>query len=154
RIEAGDLELQIRPQAVADLIALALGKLKFLIEDRDIKTQVAAGLPEVLADAELAGLTIRQLMTNALKYSNPESPIRIRAAQDDSFVRISVKDLGPGIPLKDQAHVFERYYRMSENADRIPGTGLGLHIARTIVQAHGGKIWVESQPGKGSEFSF
>jgi two-component system sensor histidine kinase KdpD len=154
QIEAGDLRLQIRPQLAGNLINAALQKLKFLTEDREIHVQLAPQLPAVLADGELAGLTIRQLLTNALKYSNPESPIELRATVDDGYVRISVRDSGPGIPLKDRAHVFQRYYRVPENADRIPGTGLGLHIAKTIVEAHGGRIWVESEIGKGSEFSF
>src|SRR5262249_21955774 len=147
RIEAGDLELQLRPTAVSDLIALALEKLKILIQDREINIQVPPQVPEVLADPELAGLTIRQLVTNALKYSNPESPIEIRACAEDSFVRISVKDWGPGIPATERARVFDRYYRMSQNAERVPGTGLGLHIARNIVRAHGGEIRVDSEPG-------
>jgi two-component system sensor histidine kinase KdpD len=154
RIEAGDLELHIRPQGVCDLITSALEKLKTLIEDREIKIQVPAKLPDVLADGELAGLTIRQLLTNALKYSNPESPIEIRACVKNSSMRISVRDYGPGIPDEERSRVFDRYYRMSENADRVPGTGLGLHIARNIVEAHGGEIGVESEPGQGCEFFF
>jgi len=154
QIEAGDLELHVRAQAVRDLITSALEKLKILIEDRNIKMDVPADLPRVIADRELAALTIRQLMTNALKYSNPESPIEIRAAKQDGFVRISVKDQGPGIPSKEKSLIFERYYRLSQNADRVPGSGLGLHIAKNIIDAHGGNIWVESRPGEGSEFFF
>jgi len=154
RIEAGDLQLQIRPQGVRELVDSALEKLKILVEDREIKIEMSPNLPEVLADGELAGLTIRQLLTNALKYSNPETPIEIRANAEDGRVRIGVKDSGPGIPLNERSHIFERYYRMPENADRVPGTGLGLHIARNIVEAHGGQIWVESDTGRGSEFCF
>jgi signal transduction histidine kinase len=115
---------------------------------------VPSSLPDVIADRELASLTIRQLMTNALKYSNPESPIQIRAVAENGFVKISVKDQGPGIPAREKSLIFERYYRLPQNAERVPGTGLGLHIARNIVEAHGGTIWVESQPGQGSEFFF
>ena len=154
RIEAGDLQLHIRPHSIREIISLALEKLRILVEDREIKIDISPGLPDVLADAELAGLTIRQLLTNALKYSNPETPIEIRAHAEDGRVRISVKDSGPGIPEKERSRIFERYYRMSENADRVPGTGLGLHIARNIVEAHGGQIWVESEVGSGSEFYF
>jgi two-component system sensor histidine kinase KdpD len=154
RIEAGDLELHVRPQQVAEFITLALEKLKILIEDREIKQYIPNELPMVLADGELAALVVRQLVTNALKYSNPEYPIEIRAVIQDGFVRIGVKDRGPGIPIRERALIFERYYRGSENADRVPGTGLGLHIAKNIVEAHGGRIWVESELGQGSEFLF
>src|SRR5262249_2042265 len=97
RIEAGDLELQIRPHPVRDLIASGLEKLKILVEDREVAVQISPDLPCVLADAELISLTIRQLVANALKYSNPESAIEIRACIDDGLVKISVKDQGPGI---------------------------------------------------------
>jgi len=154
RIEAGDLELHIRSQRVSDIIEVALEKLKILIEDREIHIHVPSDLRDVQADIELAGLAIRQLVTNALKYSNPESPIEIRACNEDGSVKLSVKDRGPGIPLKQRALIFERYYRMHENAERVPGTGLGLHIVKNIVLAHGGRIWVQSELGKGAEFFF
>jgi two-component system sensor histidine kinase KdpD len=154
RIEAGDLELQTHPCSVRDLITSALEQIKFLIEDREVNIQVPPLLSDVLADSELAGLTLRQLLTNALKYSNPESSIEIRASKEGDFVKISVKDHGPGIPIEERSRVFERYYRISKSAVRVPGTGLGLHIARDIVQAHGGNIWVESESNQGSEFFF
>src|SRR5207253_649680 len=120
-------------------------KLRILIEDREIDVQVLRGVPEVLADAELTSLILRQLINNALKYSNPESPIEIRACVEDDFVRISVNNQGPGIPLKERARVFDRYYRMPQHADRVPGTGLGLHIAKNIVEAHGGAIRIDGE---------
>src|SRR6185295_15690640 len=101
RIESGDLELQVRPQQVRDLIGSALDKLKILIEDREIKVEIPGDLPKVLADGDLLPLTLRQLLTNALKYSNPDSPIEIRAGIEDAFVRVSVRDHGPGIPARE-----------------------------------------------------
>ena len=154
RIEAGDLRLQKGPESAAGLIESALEKLRILLEDREVKIEVSSNLPEVLVDAELAGLALRQLITNALKYSNPDSTIRVRAYTKDPFVEISVKDSGPGISEKERSHIFERYYRVAESAERVPGTGMGLTIARDIVRAHGGDIWVESAPGQGSEFFF
>src|SRR2546422_5162268 len=154
RIEAGDLRLHKLPHAVANLIDIALEKLRILLKDREVKIECSPNLPEVFADAELAGLPIPQLVTNALKYSNPESPIVIRADVADRSVRISVRDSGPGISQKELARVFERYYRLAVTASRVPGTGMGLTIARDIVRAHGGEIGVNSEPGLGSEFFF
>jgi two-component system sensor histidine kinase KdpD len=154
RIEAGDLRLDQRPQPVSELISAALQKLHILLEDRDVRIEAEPNLPEVMADAELIGLTIRQLLTNALKYANPESPIVIRALTTDGAVRISVKDFGPGIAPKNLQRIFEKYYRVEDSASRIPGTGMGLTIARDIVRAHGGEIGVKSVVGEGSEFFF
>jgi two-component system sensor histidine kinase KdpD len=154
RIEAGDLHLDRRTQTVADLIQAALEKLRILLEDREVHIETEPNLPSVIADAELIGLTIRQLLTNALKYANPESPIAIRAAVGAGTVTISVKDFGPGIAAKDRQRIFEKYYRVHGNSDRIPGTGMGLTIAREIVVAHGGDIWGESTVAQGSEFFF
>ena len=154
RIEAGDLRLDRRPQDVRQLIAAALAKLRIQLEDREVRIEVEPNLPEVIADADLIGLTLRQLLTNALKYANPESPITVRAAAVEGAVKISVKDFGPGIAPKNLRRIFEKYYRVEDNASRIPGTGIGLSIARDIVKAHGGEIWVESNSGEGSEFFF
>jgi two-component system sensor histidine kinase KdpD len=154
RIEAGDLRLEKHPQVVADLISAALQKLRILLEDRDVRIEARSDLPQVIADGELVGLTIRQLITNALKYANPESPIVIGARAEDGFVKIQVKDSGPGIAAKDLSRIFEKYYRVEDSTGRIPGTGMGLTIARDIVKAHGGEIGVESVEGQGSEFFF
>jgi two-component system sensor histidine kinase KdpD len=154
RIEAGDLRLDRRPQPVGELISAALQKLRILLEDREVRVEADPNLPEVTADAELIGLTIRQLLTNALKYASPESPIVIKATAAEDRVRISVKDFGPGIAPKHLQRIFEKYYRVGDNANRIPGTGMGLTIARDIVKAHGGEIGVESVLGEGSEFFF
>ena len=154
QIETGDFQLERHSQRVGDLITAALHKLRILLEDREVRVETERDLPEVMADAELIGLTIRQLLTNALKYTNPESPIIVRARAEETVVTISVKDLGPGISPKDQKRIFEKYYRVENNTDRIPGTGMGLAIARNIVEAHGGKIWVESVLSRGSEFHF
>jgi len=154
RIEAGDLHLERRPHTVDELITAALEKLRILLEDRELHIETEPNLPPVMADAELIGLTIRQLLTNALKYASPESPIVIKAAAAAGTVKISVKDFGPGIAPKDRQRIFEKYYRVQDNTGRIPGTGIGLTIARDIVDAHGGDIWVEGATGPGSEFFF
>ena len=138
---------------MSNLLGTSLEKLKILMKDREIEIAIMPNLPHVVVDSELMGLTLRQLVTNALKYSNPESPITIRAVAQDDLVKISVKDCGPGIPQAELHRIFERYYRV-KNSEGVPGTGMGLAIARSIVRAHGGEISVASILGEGSEFFF
>src|SRR5437667_4499367 len=115
RIEAGDLHLEKRPLAVGELVEEALQKLRILLEDREVRVEADASLPEIMADGELVGLTIRQLLTNALKYANPESPIIIKVRGIDDAVQISVKDFGLGIAPKNLQRIFEKYYRVEDN---------------------------------------
>lgn len=103
-------------------------------------------------DAELMQLAIRHLLDNALKYSAPGSPLTIRVATGERGLTIDVGDKGPGIPERDQARIFEKFNRGPDTRSRVPGTGMGLTIAREIVRAHGGDIWVRSSAGQGSEF--
>ena len=131
-----------------------MSKIRLLLEDRRIQVEFDGNVPKVLVDGELVSLCIRQLVTNALKYSSPDSPITIHALSGDGHVRICVSDSGPGIPQNELPRIFERYYRAVDNRDRVPGTGIGLAVARDIVKAHGGEIWAESKPGQGSQFFF
>lgn len=88
-----------------------------------------------------------------MKYSEPQSPILVAAAPVDKQVRVSIADQGQGIPPEEQPRIFDRFFRAS-NAGSIKGSGLGLFIVKMLVQAHGGEIWLESEVGKGSTFSF
>jgi two-component system sensor histidine kinase KdpD len=152
RIEAGDVRLEKSPRAVGQLVESALRKLESLLEGRAVRMDIADEVPPVEADADLAALAIRQVVDNALKYSPPGSPIVIRARQEDESVVVGIADLGPGVPEGEQSRIFEKFYRGRHGASTIPGTGMGLPIAREIIHAHGGRIWVESRGGKGSEF--
>jgi two-component system sensor histidine kinase SenX3 len=93
----------------------------------------------------MMSLALRQLMDNALKYSPPGSPVEISANIADHTVLIRIRDHGPGIPEKERERVFEKFYRRQAVKDRVPGTGLGLHIAREIVRAHGGDVKIEGE---------
>ncbi len=116
--------------------------------------EVPDTLPRVNADAEFVGIVIWQLLTNALRYTPPGSPLVLRAIPEATEIIVSLEDQGPGISEKEQRKIFEKFYRGKDQRDRIPGTGMGLTIAREIVRAHHGRIWVESEPGKGAKFSF
>ncbi|MHB1134167.1 MAG: ATP-binding protein [Chloroflexota bacterium] len=115
----------------------------------------SAPLPPVPADPDRLERVVANLVGNALKYSPPDTTVQVSLTARDKTVVVSVRDQGRGIAAVDLPHLFERYYRSQEiRESKSEGLGLGLYIARLIVEAHGGKIWVRSQPGAGSTFSF
>ena len=98
---------------------------------------------------------VSNLVSNAVKYTPPKGTIEVSAASNDQFVIVSVKDNGIGIPLSEQPFIFDKFYRVqSEQTLGISGTGLGLSIVKSIVEKHFGRVWVESEPGRGSSFVF
>jgi signal transduction histidine kinase len=104
-------------------------------------------------DPERVGQVIENLLSNAVKYA-PGGEVLVRVQDLGSEALVSVRDEGVGIEPEAQPHVFERFYRAEGSASPAKGIGLGLHIAESLVEAHGGRIWVESAPGQGSTFSF
>jgi two-component system sensor histidine kinase KdpD len=154
RIEAGQLQLHRSPQSLSTIFQTQLEKLGESIEGRKVTVTVPENLPRVSVDPEFTGIVIWQLLSNALRYTPPGSPLTLRAIAGETEVIVSVEDCGPGISEQEQRKVFEKFYRGKDQRERIPGTGMGLTIAREIVRAHHGRIWVESEPGKGARFSF
>ena len=118
----------------------------------EVRVAVREDLPLVFVDAELIQLAMRQLIDNALKYSPPSTPLVIAARGAENSVVLSVADRGPGIPEAEQSRIFDKFYRSFRNRHQITGTGMGLTIAREILRAHGGDVWVKSGSGHGSEF--
>jgi two-component system phosphate regulon sensor histidine kinase PhoR len=157
RIEAGQLELELRPGSVAVLVKKCVdtARLKAEAKGISISTDLPPNLPFVRADAAWLGEVLQNLLDNAVQYTPPDGHIRITAESDGKLVTVSVADTGIGIPEADLERIFERFYRVDAARSReAGGTGLGLSIARHIVEAHGGRIWVESAVGQGSRFHF
>lgn len=152
RIEAGHVDLDKQMHTVEDLVYSALEKE--LAKGAQIEIDLPRGLPPVSADAGLIRLVIRQITGNALRYSQPGAPITVRAYAADTGVAISISDRGPGISAEEQRQIFEKYYRGKQGRGHLTGMGMGLPIARQVVEAHNGRVWVESQPGEGATFSF
>jgi len=154
RMQGMPMPLAAQPQAVDGLVQQALDVLRPLALEKyqDLKVEVCPGLPRVLADKERILQVLHNLVGNAIKFSAAGSTVGIRARQVDGQVRISVKDNGPGIAPEDVPHLFERFWRAAGVSER--GTGLGLSIVKSIVEAHGGSLWVETQVGAGSTFFF
>jgi len=116
-----------------------------------------AKLPEVSGDPAQLEQVLMNLLENAVKYSGPQAEVRVEARHEPERARVvvSVSDNGIGIPYQDQERIFERFYRVDKARSRkLGGTGLGLSIVKHIVQGHGGEVWLESAPGKGSTFYF
>lgn len=153
RFEAAVFELHREPTDLCSLITDLSERVGAVEERSRLKIECPAWLPSVSADRERIERAITNLITNALKYSPPDRPVVVRVEQRDEEAIISVTDQGVGIPREDQPHLFERFHR-TEAGKKRGGLGLGLYITRQIVEAHRGRIWVESKPGKGSTFSF
>jgi len=156
-IEAGRLELEFQPVAVGELIRACVETTRLRAEQKQQSLQVEcpADLPSARGDPRRLQEVLQNLLDNAVQYTSPGGRIAVRARAAEGAVVITVSDTGIGIPQADQARIFERFYRVDAARSReVEGTGLGLAIARHIVEAHGGRIWVESTVGQGSDFHF
>ena len=153
RLDAGQVELHLELYSVNEVIDLAKEQVKQAIAHREVKLEIATGLPQVRVDAGRIAEALAQLLENAAKYSPPDTPIIITASQFRDGVSISVADRGAGIDAFELGLIFERFYRGRQQRMRVQGTGMGLAIAKAIVEAHGGTISVTSQLDHGSVFT-
>lgn len=154
RIDARRLRIDIRPVRPAglvdDLVEQFAGKWT-----RPIAIEVPDDLPLIAADKAKLEEVLINLIDNAVKYSPPEAPVRVFARPGDGEIEIGVEDGGDGISAEDTAKLFQKFQRLSTPATRdVGGTGLGLYIVKGLVDAMGGRVWVESAPGAGATFAF
>jgi two-component system, OmpR family, phosphate regulon sensor histidine kinase PhoR len=157
RIEAGKLEVQFVPVQLAEVIerCTETSLLKANRKRIALEVDVPPTLPVVHGDASLLRDVVQNLLDNAVQYTPEGGRVRISATAGPREAVVTVDDTGIGIPLADQERIFERFYRVDAARSReAGGTGLGLSIAKHIVEAHGGRLWVESEVGHGSKFSF
>ena len=154
RLESHQVELDRRPHQIREAIDRALESGKKLLATHPVTVSADANLPPVAFDMELIVNVLLQFLENAAKYSAPDAPIRISAENKDDQIEVSVADRGPGIEEFEQSLIFDKFYRGKDNRYSVQGTGMGLAIARAVVEAHGGKVGVTSQVGQGSVFWF
>lgn len=156
RIETGKAELMLEPVNLNPLVEEVIDQLGPQVERQQltVEKKLATSLPAIQADKVRIRQVIVNLVHNAIKFTSPGGRITIETGADDGSVTISVSDTGIGIANSDLPHVFERFYKGDRARSEGGGTGMGLAIAKHVVEAHGGSIWAESEEGRGSTFSF
>jgi len=154
RLEAGGLTLDREPRDLLRVISEATLMLEPLISEKSLtlREELPDDLPHARVDARRIVQVLENLVSNAVKHTPPGGEIVIRAEAADSEVRVAVRDTGSGIRAEDLPHLFDRFWQA--RGKRRGGAGLGLAIAKGIIEAHGGRIWVESKVGVGSTFAF
>jgi two-component system phosphate regulon sensor histidine kinase PhoR len=155
RIEAG-FDLDMVRTDLEPVIIEAVAELRPEAETKkhSLQVHVPVDLSPIRGNPRRLRQVIGNLVSNAIKYTSPEGNIAVEASEGDSHVKISVTDDGIGIPLADQPYVFDKFFRVdAAETLNVPGTGLGLSIVKSVVEKHGGRVWVESAPGEGSTFT-
>lgn len=157
RLESGMLELDREPVQLLNVLQETASKLQSIAHEKGVvlETDLPGSLPTVTGDRDWLEQVVTNLLGNAIKFTPEAGRVVIGARQSNSEVMVEVSDTGIGIPADSLDRIFTKFYRVPHRTgERSTGTGLGLHIARQIVEAHGGRIWVESALGQGSTFRF
>lgn len=155
RIESGQVELILAPLSPKELLDSAADRMKMQVERAGLKLSVACqdGLPQVRGDQSRLEQVLVNMIHNAVKFTRSGGDVSLIAEAGESGVRFAVRDTGVGMPAESLSRIFERFYRVDKSRTGT-GTGLGLSISKHIVEAHGGRIWAESEEGRGSTFYF
>jgi len=155
-LERGTRRKNFEVTNVSRLVARELETYRYRIESEGftLMTDLRDALPETLADPTALGLAFFNLLDNSLKYPGERKEIRVRVEQSNGFIDLAVSDRGLGIPMSEQAEIFEKFYRGSSPAvQKTRGSGIGLAITKQVAEMHGGEVRVESEPGQGSTFT-
>ena len=147
RVDTANIDVHLELSNLEEIVREAVASMKTEIEDRKLELICDGQLPAIGADRRLLKLAFKQLFDNALKYSPSGTSVTIRLFEVDGMITVEVTDHGSVIPVQEQSHIFERFYRSPSVRQQIPGSGLGLSIANTIMQAHHGGLNVRSSPG-------
>ena len=157
KIESGKMDMIFLPLALKPVVQRIIGILEQSAREKSlvIRYEIPDPAPQVLADERRLAQVLLNLLDNAVKYTPAGGSIKIDTRESDKFLQVNISDTGIGIPAEDLTRIFERFYRVDKARSReLGGTGLGLSIVRNIISAHGGEVWVRSEYGRGSTFSF
>lgn len=157
RIEENSLELQLKSEDWSDVLNSALNDMdiRAKVRHKVIKRKIADDLPLAGIDRVTIYEVIVNLVENSIKYTHTDTPIVVSTyLKEPGWIETTIEDEGIGIPDSLIGHVFDKFYRSHRTSKSVGGTGLGLYISKTVIEAHGGQIWVKSKEGKGSTFGF
>ncbi len=156
KLQNGRLKLSLLPVSMEEIMLDVVATMRPLTDrkQQSLQAEITPKLPSVLGDRRRIEQILTNLISNANRYTQAGGSITVKIGQEAGKLQVSVADNGPGIELREQELIFERFYRATSNQSSKTGTGLGLSIARSLVELHGGRIWVESKPGQGSTFYF
>ncbi|MBI5888675.1 MAG: ATP-binding protein [Deltaproteobacteria bacterium] len=157
KLESHQMTMEIAPVDIREVIIPTVKSFEKQARDKriTISSRIPEGLPKVMGDRDRLEQVVVNLVDNAIKYTHSGGSVNISVSRIEGSVRVDVADTGIGIPAEDIPRIFERFYRVDKARSReLGGTGLGLAIVKHIIQGHGGRMHVESRPGKGSAFSF
>ncbi|HEC69144.1 MAG TPA: PAS domain S-box protein [Candidatus Omnitrophica bacterium] len=156
KLEAKRMALNKRLSSIEEVVREAVSSFQHWADTKSIKLiqEVREGLPQVNIDPDRVLQVLNNLLSNALKFTPEGGEVKVSSFLEEDALKVIVQDTGAGIPQKDLPRVFDKFYQASFRTSEVTGTGLGLSIAKEIIELHGGKIWVESQEGKGAKFIF
>jgi len=153
-LEAGHLKCEMQPFDLGDVVRGTVAEIAVANTRRTCSLTVPGDLPLAFGDVRRQRQILANLLSNAMKFSPPSSPVELVVGVDGSCAAVSVRDEGDGIDVDQVPLIFEKFYRIPNSGRRAPGNGLGLYICRLLVEAQGGRIWAESTPGIGSTFTY
>jgi two-component system sensor histidine kinase KdpD len=148
RLDTTHIDVHPQISDVQETIRECVASMESEIDDRLLEIGCDKQPPDIAFDRRLMKLAIKQIIDNALKYSPADKPVAVRVLASNGILTIEITDHGPGVPVEEQTRIFHRFYRSPSVKDQIPGSGLGLTIARSIAQAHKGDLTVTSRPGE------
>ncbi|OIN99105.1 MAG: hypothetical protein COX65_08190 [Elusimicrobia bacterium CG_4_10_14_0_2_um_filter_56_8] len=152
----GKVEMEFQKMDLAEMIRSSVSSMLLKAQENKVKifNEIPKNLPQVRADTRWIGQVVDNLIINAIKYAGTGASVKVTGTDKGEAVVICVEDDGPGIPPEEHQMVFDKFYRGKASASQVSGTGLGLAISKSVVEKHGGKIWLEAKTGKGIKFCF
>ena len=156
KVEAGQVELEVAPFSLTEALegGVVMVRERAVKDGVDVRLATDADADIVTGDERRIRQVIFNLLSNAVKFTPAEGSVDVRSTQVNGEVRVSVADTGPGIAAEDHERIFEEFQQTEVGVRQREGTGLGLALSKRLVELHGGRIWVESEPGQGSTFVF